>query len=279
LLAEIGQKVNTPMTPSGRGQISGREFVNFMNSSRMAAVIGTDGGVLGGASWAVMATYKDQAGQSLAGAIFDSIKVEREGNRHWALRSLGQTFLAAELPFELVRQTRSTDGSGIVRYESSFDGMDIRVTDETPGEGMVFEKENTLKGFIDGERSLPGVTNFTFTREKYKLDGREGDLITKTFKRGYRSYRIYEIAFIEKRKAVVASIQIDPGRTDHQNITEKILRTLKTTANSIYGWKTYTIGNQGLYVDLPVPPTAPRQMNAVTIQILPPNNISKCSRR
>lgn len=261
LLAEIGQKVNTPMTPRNRGQISGREFVHFMNASRMAAVIGNDGGVLGGASWVVMATYRDQAGQALAGSILGTIKVEREGARHWALRSLGPTFLAAEMPFELTKiQNEGKNG-----YESSFDGMNITITDEEPSAGSVFDKETTLKGFIDDERTRPGVTEFTFTREKYKLDEKDGDLITKTFKRGNRSYRIYNIAFIDKRRAVIASIQIDPNRRDHQTTTERILRTFKTTLNPVFGWKTYAVGKQGLYVDLPMAPTAPKTQGSVTI--------------
>lgn len=266
LLAEIGQKVSTPMAPQGKGQISGREFANFMNAARMAAVIGNDGGVMGGASWAVMATYKDQAGQALAGAILDSIKVEREGNRHWALRSLGPTFLAAELPFELTPTNRKgSEGRIANRYESSFDGMDVKITDETPAAGNVFDKETTLKGFIEGDRAVQGVTDFTFTREKYKLGDREGEIVTKDFKRGYRKYRVYDIAFIEKRRAVIASIQIDPGRAEHQQITERILRTFRTTTNSIYGWKTYAVGKEGLYVDLPVAPGPPKQQNSVTI--------------
>lgn len=265
LLAQIGQNVNTPMTPTGKGQLSGREFVNFISATRMTAVIGNDGGVLGGASWVVMATYKDEAGQALAGSIFDSIKVEREGARHWVLRSLGPTFLAAELPFEMTQVNKSGDAGSAKRYETSFDGMDIRVTEETPGEGNVFEKENTLKDFIEGDRSRPGVTGFSFTRDKYKLGDQAGDIITKDFKRGGRSYRIYEIAFIEKRRAVIASIQIDPTRGDHQKTTERILRTLKTTLNPVFGWKTYAVGDKGLYIDLPVAPAAPKQQNAVTI--------------
>jgi hypothetical protein len=265
LMAEIGRKIATPMVPQGKGKISGREFVNFMNATRMAAVIGSDGGVLGGASWVIVAAYKDQAGKDLAGDIFDSIKVEREGARHWALRSLGPTFLAAEMPFEMTLTTRGADREGTQRYESSFDGMDVRVSNEVPSPGGVFEKEPTLKDFVENDRNRPGVTNFTFTREKYKLGDREGDLITKDFKRGSRSYRIYEIVFIEKRSAVVASIQIDPTRTDHQTTTERILRTLKTTINPIFGWSTYAIGKDGLYIDLPVAPGPPRQQGSVTI--------------
>lgn len=265
LITEIGQKIGTPMQAQGRGELSGREFVNFISATRMAAVIGNDGGVLGGASWIVVATYKGEAAQSIARAIFDSIKVEREGARHWALRSLGPTFLAAEVPFELTPVAKRGDREGARRYETSFDGLEIRVTEETPSPGSVFERETTLKDFIDGDRNRPGVTNFTFTRSKYKLDNREGDLITKDFKRGSRSYRIYEIAFIEKRSAVIASLQIDPNRPDHQQTTERFLRTLKATINPIYGWKTYAIGKDGLYIDLPVAPGPPKQQNAVTI--------------
>lgn len=263
LLAEISQKANTPMAATGRGQISGRDFVNSIGQTRMAAVIGHDGGVLGGASWVVMAAYKDQAGQALASAIFNSIKVEREGNRHWALRSLGPTFLAAELPFELTAVTDNKEGRN--DWESSFDGMNVRVSTEVPSPGAVFEKENTLKSFVESDRTRPGVTDFTFTREKYKLGDKDGDLITKTFKRGGRSYRIYEFAFIEKRSALTASIQIDPNRTDHQLTTERILRTFRTTITSIYGWKTYSIGNSGLFVDLPVAPGPPKTMGSVQV--------------
>ncbi len=263
LLAEIGEKINTPMTPRGKGLISGREFVNFANATRMAAVIGNDGGVLGGASWVVMATYKDQAGQALAGAIFESIKVEREGNRHWSLRSLGPTFLAAELPFELTAVPKKDEGRQ--DWESSFDGMNVRISREVPSPGATFERETSIKGFIEGDRTRPGVTEFSFTREKYKLGDREGDLITKSFKRGSRSYRVYDIAFIDKRSAVIASIQIDPTRTDHQNTTERILRTFRTTINPIYGWKTYAVGTEGLYVDLPAAPGAPKRQGSVNV--------------
>jgi len=263
LLAEIGQKVSVPMTPTGRGQLSGREFVNFSGSNRIAAVIGNDGGVMGGASWVVMATYKDAAGRALAGTIFEGIKVEREGARHWAIRSLGPTFLASELPFELTKIP--SNESGRTRSESSFDGMDVRVTDETPSAGSSFDKETTLKNFIDGYRGRAGVTEFTSTREKYKLDTRDGDLVTMTFKRGNRSYRVYDIAFIEKQRAVVASIQIDPNRADHADTTSRILRSLKTALNPVYGWKTYDVGGKGLYMDLPVAPSAPKMMGSVQV--------------
>lgn len=263
LLAEIGQKVSVPMTPSGRGQLSGREFVNFANSNRIAAVIGNDGGVMGGASWVVMATFKDAAGRALAGTIFEGIKVEREGARHWAIRSLGPTFLASELPFELTKIP--SNESGRTRYESSFDGMDVRVTDETPSAGSNFDKETTLKNFIDGYRLRAGVSDFTSSREKYKLDTRDGDLVTMTFKRGNRSYRVYDIAFIEKQRAVVASIQIDPNRTDHADTTSRILRSLKTALNPVFGWKTYDVGGKGLYMDLPVAPSAPKMLGSVQV--------------
>lgn len=265
LLAETGQKLNMQFTAQRPGKLSGRNVVSFSDSQRMVSVIGSDGGVMGGASWVVMATYKNQAGQDLAASLFDSIKVEREGNRHWALRSMGHTFLAAELPFELLTQSKSGDAADYGRYESSFDGMDIKVTKETAGEGMVFNKDSTLKDIAEGERSMAGVTDFKSTRAKYKLGDREGEMFTKDFKRGHRTYRVYDIAFIDKRSAVTVSIQIDPTRTDHQNITERILRTMKPTVNTIYGWETYAVGDKGLYVDLPVKPSAPKQQGSVQV--------------
>lgn len=258
LLAETNRKLSSSAAASGKGKLSGREFVSSSDQTRTVMAIGPDGTVGSAASWIVVVTYRDAVGKVLADRLLQSIKVEREGTRHWALRSFGPTFLAAEMPFDL-QQTK--DGS----YESSFDGMDIRVKTQTPEAGNVFQIESTLKSMMEEERTLPGVTEFRSSSSKYKLGNRDGMLITKDFRRGNRDYRVYEIAFIEKHSAVTASIQIDPKRTDHQNTTERVLRTMRDTINAIHGWGTYAIGKHGLYVDLPTAPKPPRQMNAVTI--------------
>jgi hypothetical protein len=225
--------------------------------------MGPDGGVNAAASWIVVATYKDATSRDLAAQLFSSIKVEREGSRHWAIRSLGHTFLAAEMPFDL--QPAESSNAGMTRYESSFDGMNIQAQIETPEAGNVFNIDSNLKNILEAEKSRPGVTEFTSSASKYKLGSRDGYLVTKQFKRGYRSYRVYEFVFLEKRNAVTATIQIDPNRKDHQDIVERILRTMRDTVNSIQGWNTYAVGKEGLYVDLPAAPKPPRQLNAVTI--------------
>lgn len=258
LLAETNRKLSSSAAVSAKGKLSGREFVGSSDRTRTVTVFGPDGMVGSAASWIVVVTYSDAASKAFAERLLQSIKIEREGTRHWALRSFGPTFLAAEMPFDL-QQTKEGE------YESSFDGMDIRVRTQTPEAGNVFQVDPTLKTMMEEERSLPGVTEFSSTSSKYKLGNREGVLITKDFKRGGRSYRVYDIAFIEKRSAVTASIQIDPKRTEHQNVTERVLRTMRDTVNAIHGWGTYAIGKQGLYVDLPTAPKPPKQMNAVTI--------------
>lgn len=263
LLAEVTPKIGAQMTPGGKGKISGREFVSHSGGGRTVIVIGPDGGVNLAASWIVAATYKDAGSRDLATQLLRTIKVEREGARHWALRSFGPTFLTAQMPFDL--QASENAAPGMARYESSFDGMDIRVQTETPSAGSVFQVESTLKSLMEAEKSMSGVTNFTVESSKYKLGNREGILITKNFKRGYRDYRVYDIAFLEKRSGVTATIQIDPKRKDHQDTVERIFRTMRDTVNPLVGWGTYAIGQHGLYVDLPVAPKAPRQMNAVTI--------------
>ena len=123
---------------------------------------------------------------------------------------------------------------------------------------MAFEPEKSIQDLISGEGSRPGVKEFRSTREKFKLDARTGDLLTMDFKRGNRSYRIFKIAFIDKRSSVVAGMIIDPTRNDHQEIVQRILRGFKTTTNPVYGWKTYAIGSDGLYIDLPVAPSSPK---------------------
>lgn len=263
LFAEVGPKIGGQLSAISSGKISGREFLSYGSGDRTVLVIGPDGGINSAASWIVVATYKDAASRDLAAQLFSSIKVEREGSRHWAIRSLGHTFLAAEMPFDL--QTAESTSPGMTRYESSFDGMNIQAQIETPEAGNVFNIDSNLKNILEAEKTKPGVTEFTSSASKYKLGTRDGYLVTKQFKRGYRSYRIYEIVFLEKRNAVTASIQIDPNRKDHQDIVERILRTMRDTVNSIQGWNTFAIGKEGLYVDLPAAPKPPRQTNAVTI--------------
>ena len=263
LFAELAPKIGGQLTAGSKGKISGREYQTYSGGGRTVLVIGPDGGVNAAASWIVAASYKDAASRDLAGELFRSIKVEREGSRHWAIRSFGHTFLAAQMPFDL--QAVTDTEQGITRYESSFDGVNIQAQIQMPQAGNVFNLDSTVKNLQESELSVPGVTEFTSSTSNYKLGNRDGMLITKQFKRGYRSYRVYEIAFLEKRNAVTASIQIDPTRKDHQDIVERILRTMRDTVNSIQGWNTFAIGKEGLYVDLPAAPKGPRQMNSVTI--------------
>jgi hypothetical protein len=263
LFAEVAPKIGGQLSTISKGKISGREFVSYGSGDRTVMVMGPDGGVNAAASWIVVATYKDATSRDLAAQIFSTIKVEREGSRHWAIRSLGHTFLAAEMPFDL--QPAESSNAGMTRYESSFDGMNIQAQIETPDAGNVFNIDSNLKNILEAEKSRPGVTEFTSSASKYKLGSRDGYLVTKQFKRGYRSYRVYEFVFLEKRNAVTATIQIDPNRKDHQDIVERILRTMRDTVNSIQGWNTYAVGKEGLYVDLPAAPKPPRQLNAVTI--------------
>lgn len=263
LFVEVGSKIGSQLTARGKGKLSGRERLNYMSVDRTVLVIGPDGGANAAASWVVVAIHKDSASRELAAQLLNSIKIEREGSRHWAIRSLGHTFLAAEMPFDL--QPAEGSSAGMTQYESSFDGMDIRAQVETPEAGNVFNIESNLKSILEAEKTMPGVTEFTSSASKYKLGSREGYLVTKQFKRGYRKYQIYDIVFLEKRNAVTATIQLDPSRKDHQEIVERILRTMRDTVNSIQGWNTYAIGNSGLHVDLPAAPKGPRQLNAVTI--------------
>ncbi len=264
LLAETGRKLAVPISGSRKGQISGRELAAFSNDTRTIYVIGHDGGVFGGASWVVVATYRDAAGRSLSQELLDSIRLEREGARNWALRSLGRTFIAAEMPFEVVETSAGT-GPNRTRYEVTFDGMDVSVTNETPGEGRVLDVKTSLGDLVERERTRAGISDFTAKRDRYKLDSREGELVTVDFKRAYRNYRVYKIAFIEARRGVVVNITIDPNRADHQKAAERIFRSMKQVQNPIYGWKTYAIGDGGFFVDLPVAPGPARQQNALTI--------------
>lgn len=265
VLSEVGRKLNVAMSAQSSGVVSGRKFVNFSNASRMIAVIGADESAPGGTTWVVMAIYNNASGMNLANQLFNSIVVEREGRRNWALRSLGNTFLVAELPYAFSRRVKAGDNDLLHRYELHFDGMDIEVREESPQPNMYFEKDKTIEGLIEDNRSLHGVTDFTFTREPTKLGNKNAEIINMRFKQGYREYLLQKIALIEKQKAVLVSIKIDPKRKDHLQAAEKLFRTLRLSTVTITGWKNYPVGPNGLYMDLPKAPDAPKQVNAVTI--------------
>lgn len=265
VLAEVGRKINVATSAQSSGVLSGRRYVNFSNSSRTITVFGADESAPGGTTWVVMAIYNNAAGMNFAYQLLGSLVIEREGRRNWALRSLGNTSLVAELPYDFSPRSKPNDSELSSRYEVNFDGMEIEVWEETPDPGANFEKEKTIAGFIEGNRSLPGVTNFTATREPTKLGGKEGEIINMRFKQGYRDYLLQKIAFIEKRKAIVVTIKTDPKRADHLQVAEKLFRTLRFSTVTITGWKNYAVGSNGLYMDLPKAPDAPKQVNAVTI--------------
>ena len=265
VLAEVGQKIKIPLSVKSSGEISGRETVNYFDLSRMITVIGKDSEFFGGATWVVMATFQGENGLNVAYRVFDSILVEREGGRKWALRSFGNTSLIAELPFEMLPTKRARDTNRMRRYELNFDGMSVTVLNQTADENMFFKPDDVIKKLIEDNRAAPGTTDFTSSVGKTKLGDKTAELITMDFKQGYRNYRIYQLAHIEKHRSLLASIKIDPNRADHQKTAEKILRSLRFSNTSIYGWKSYAVGKNGLFVDLPKPPGAPFQQNAVTV--------------
>ena len=63
----------------------------------------------------------------------------------------------------------------------------------------------------------------------------------------------------------MASITIDPNKEDNLEAAEKILASIRISDVVIYGWTSYAVGENGLYVDLPKPPSQPKKQNAVTI--------------
>lgn len=268
LLAAIGRKLAVPVSISRKGQISGRELAAFSNEVRTIYAIGHDGGVLGGASWVVVATYRDASGRALAQEMLDSIKLEREGAQHWTFRSLGRTYIAAELPFE-VAESAAGAASNRTQWEVSFDGMDVSATYETPNQGKILDVKATLSDLVENERARPGISEFKATRDKYKLDIYDGELITIDLKRGHRQYRMFKIALIEGHRGVVATIVIDPSRKDHQLAVERIFRSMRYARNPLYGWKAFAIGDGGFFLDLPAAPKPPVRQNAVLSYISP----------
>ena len=137
---------NVPPGDAGSSpQISGRDVAYVEGGQRIAFAIGSDGGVLGGASWIVAVTLKEPGSRAMLDNILLSIKVEREGGRHWAVRSFGRTFLASELPFELAEAPERGDEGRITRYESSFDGMDVTATTQVPTRAWHLSRRNLFR--------------------------------------------------------------------------------------------------------------------------------------
>lgn len=265
ILEEISQKIKVPLSVIRREEVSGRDSVSHIDSRIIVKVIGKDAEFFTGASWAIKVTFDGDTQLDTAYRIIDSIMVEREGTRKWTLRSLGKTSMIAELPYELLPNEKDTDTDLTYRYETNFDGLSVSVLDQSAEEGKYFDSDKTIKGLIDDNKNAPGITDFKSSYQKTKLGDKTADMITMDFKQGHRNYRIYQFAYIQRQRSILASVKIDPTRKDNQEAAEKILRSIRLSDVTIYGWTSYEVGKKGLFVDLPKPPPQPKQQNAVAV--------------
>lgn len=264
-LGNIGKKLGTTISVQQTGELSGRPFVGYHDNSRQVLVVGPETGVPYGTTWAFVASFGNPGGAALANRVFESIAIEREGRENWTLRSLGRTQLAAELPFELAAETRANDPETTKRYELHFNGLDIRVTQQAQGSGGRFDVDKTIDGIIADRREAAGVTEFSSQIETIKLaDKQNADLITMTFRRGSRAYKILELIAVAGSSAVMTTITTDLNRADQAQAADRVLDTLRFTGAVIYGWKPYAVGSNGLYLDLPKPPDVPKVSATVT---------------
>ena len=264
VLSGIGSKLGIPMSPQSRGEISFRPYVLYSGSGRTVLVAGPDSGNLGGSTWAVVITYNNQSGAAIANAVLDSIVFEREGRENWVIRSLGSTRLLTELPFDLAPTGSQHDTELQKRYELHFSGMEVKVLQEQQAANSKFDVETTMKGIIESNRSRPGIKDFVLSRGKTKMgEKREADLLTMSFKEGYRSYKILEMIVIVDQVALLTTITTDPTRQDHREIADRIFNKLRLSSAIITGWKPFAVGQAGLYLDLPKAPEAGQLSNGV----------------
>ena len=182
ILSDIGGKINVPLSVIRRENVSGRDSVSYIDSRIMVKVIGKDGEFFTGASWAIVVTFDGNTQLDTAYRIIDSILVEREGTRKWTLRSLGETSLIAELPFELLLNESRSEPGFTAHYESNFDGLGVSVVDQTADEGTRFSEDKTIKTLIDGQKNAPGVEQFKSSRRKTKLGEKSAEMITMDFR-------------------------------------------------------------------------------------------------
>lgn len=264
-LGNIGKKLGVTISAPQSGEISGRPFLGYQDGARLAMVVGPEASTPYGTTWAFVATFNNPAAATTASRIFYSIAIEREGRENWTLRSLGRTQLAAELPFELAPETRATDVDSTKRYELHFNGMEIQVMQQEQGAGGRFDVDKTIQGIVTNRRSSAGVTDFVSTRSKTKLsEKQQAELLTMTFRQGTRNYKVLELIAVAGSSAVMTTITTDPHRKDQANIADRVFRTLRFTGATIYDWRPFAIGANGLYLDLPKPPDTPKVSATVT---------------
>lgn len=236
---KIGGTARTkPLTISGypavRGDVSGKPVLAIQAEGR---------------AWIIVATPKTNNGTSLATRVLDGVYVERSGEKRWVQRSLGNTRMNAELPFDLAaKQTTVNEGKA---YELHFDDFRVEASISYPGEGKVIDFGKTISTYIEGEKKIPGTDDFKSKRERVKRDQLDGEIVRIELKRGSRQYKI--VSFFAQVDQSLLRMDIS-GRADsaaHDSNIDRILSSLKVSSVNFANFSPRQVGNEGVWFDVP----------------------------
>ncbi|HZH98674.1 MAG TPA: hypothetical protein VEX38_06855 [Fimbriimonadaceae bacterium] len=247
MAAGLGAELGFSVENLSQSQLSGYPAAFYSLKGRPAASILADG-----KGWTVLLTPKTSAGVQQAQEVLRSMVLERSGSPRWVRRSLGNTKLVAELPYEPApRPGRSTEKRAV--FELHFADYAVEGSVEQAGEGMEINYEGTVKGFIEREKSRPETKNFTSKRERIQRDRMKGDLVTLEFDRGNKKARFIAAFVLDGNQLVRLDITEDRSTTEHEGFSSRIVQSLQMALVRLNGFVPQQVGAEGVWLDSPKP--------------------------
>ena len=241
LANSIGSKFGQTVEGFAKGQISGYPALRFTVAKRPGLAIDA-----GGRTWVILATPKTPAGANMAAQVMRGIAVERSGEKRWVRRSLGNTRMNADLPFELASEPSEDPNRS--EFELHFDDFRIDASVSQVSEGKVLDYEGTIKTYI--EREKQGSTDFTSKRERLKRDELDGDLVTLDMKRGTKAYHV--VTFFGKDeggKLLRMDLSGRQGNAAHDRYIARIVDSLRVSTVNLSGFAPRQVGSEGIWFD------------------------------
>lgn len=243
-LDDIKGKIGGDVSTSPAFAISGYPAVPFKIGNKAGVRIQATG-----QTWFVLVAAKTSAGVQLAQRVMNSIAVERSGEKRWVQRSLGNTRMNAELPFELAFDPFDNEARR-TKYELHFDDFAVTASVSSPEEGFNIDYEKTIKSTIEDEKNREGTKDFKSKREKIKRDQLEGDLLTLEFTRG-RAYKSSIFFAKDSRQLLRLNMNSRGDRPEHEAYVSRVMDSLRVSSVVFTGFEPRQVGDEGIWFDLP----------------------------
>jgi ribosomal protein L21E len=242
---ELGSKLQSKTSNASELKISGMPALRFSAGQRTGVVIAAEG-----RSWTVLITPKTQTGAGQVQHVLGSIVLERWGNPRWVRRSVGNTNVNAEMPYEMAAEIDEPNPNR-KSYELHFNDISVRAFTERPNEGGKIDFQKSFDSYIEGEKNQPGTTDFSVTKTRVDQDRFKGQGATISLKRDNKAYKIHLVAGMSDGNYVRVGATARGDRPDHEGLCTRIVNSVKVSGVNFSPFEPRQIGNEGIWFDAP----------------------------